>query len=195
MLQKRRELRLIVASATMDAKELQAFFNNNRTADKKKDTAVIMSIKGRQFPVDIHYLKGRTNAENKMLVRLSCFYIEPTPCYIQCTVDTVLKINSSKEPGDILAFLTGQEEVDRAVRLLNEHANLIEQKGGKEKMLVLPMYGSLPFHDQLKVFKRTPDGYRKVIIATNIAETSVTIPDIVHGEYFLIPSRKTLNIN
>lgn len=41
----------------MDAKELRAFFNNN-TADKKKDTAVIMSVHGRQFPVDIHYLKG-----------------------------------------------------------------------------------------------------------------------------------------
>lgn len=42
----------------MDAKELQAFFNNNITGDSKKDTAVILSVHGRQFPVDVHYLQG-----------------------------------------------------------------------------------------------------------------------------------------
>lgn len=112
---------------------------------------------------------------------------EPAPCYIQCTVDTVLKINASKEPGDILSFLTGQEEVDKAVRLLKEYAVLIENEKKKEKFVVWPMYGSLPYHEQLNVFKRAPDGYRKVVVATNIAETSVTIPGIVHG--------KILNIN
>lgn len=114
--------------------------------------------------------------------------LEPVPCYVQATVDTVLKINSSKEPGDILAFLTGQEEVDRAVRLLNEHANLIEMSKKKELMVVYPMYGSLPFHDQLKVFKMPPKDHRKVVIATNVAETSVTIPGIVHGN----PQMKSL---
>lgn len=109
-------------------------------------------------------------------------FSEPVPCYVQATVDTVLKINSSKEQGDILAFLTGQEEVDRAVRLLNEHANVIEQQNKNEKMLVLPMYGSLPYHEQLKVFRSAPNGYRKVVIATNVAETSITIPGIVHGK-------------
>lgn len=57
-LQKRRDLRLIIASATMDAKEIQTFFNSNNTGDKKKDTSVILSVHGRQFPVDVHYLKG-----------------------------------------------------------------------------------------------------------------------------------------
>lgn len=103
------------------------------------------------------------------------------PCYLQASVDTVLKINESKQPGDILVFLTGQEEVEKTVRLLNEHANLIEESRKKEKIVVLPMYGSLPHHDQLKVFRSAPDGYRKVVVATNIAETSVTIPGIVHG--------------
>lgn len=42
----------------MDAKELQTFFNMNNSPDKKKDTSVILSVHGRQFPVDIHYLKG-----------------------------------------------------------------------------------------------------------------------------------------
>lgn len=81
-----------------------------------------------------------------------------------------------------MAFLTGQEEVDRAVRLLNEHANAMEQDKKKDKLLVLPMYGSLPYHDQLQVFKSAPNGYRKVVVATNVAETSITIPGIVHGK-------------
>lgn len=100
-------------------------------------------------------------------------------------MNIILKINSSKEPGDVLAFLTGQEEVDRAVRLLNEHALVIQQEQKKNMMLVLPMYGSLTYHDQLKVFKKTPEGYRKIVVATNVAETSVTIPGIVHGKIFL----------
>lgn len=162
ILKKRKELRLIVASATLNANELQQFFNENPTGNKKNDTAVIMSVEGRQFPVDIFYVA------------------EPVPCYIQASVDTVLKINSSKEPGDILVFLTGQEEVERAVRLLNEHENLMEQSREKKRMMILPMYGSLPHHDQLKVFRPAPDGCRKVIFATNVAETSVTIPGIVH---------------
>ncbi|XP_072399904.1 probable ATP-dependent RNA helicase DHX35 isoform X2 [Diabrotica undecimpunctata] len=162
ILKKRKDLRLIVASATLDAKELQDFFNNNTTDDKKNDTAVIMSVEGRQFPVEIFYVA------------------EPVPCYVQASVDSVLKINASKATGDILVFLTGQEEVDRAVRLLNEHANLIEESRKKENMMVLPMYGSLPHHEQLKVFKPAPNGYRKVVVATNVAETSVTIPGIVH---------------
>lgn len=103
---------------------------------------------------------------------------------MQASVNTVLSINSSKEQGDILVFLTGQEEVEKAVRLLNEHANLIEESRKREKMLVLPMYGCLPYHEQLKVFKSAPEGYRKVIVATNVAETSVTIPGIIHGTVY-----------
>lgn len=105
---------------------------------------------------------------------------------MQQSVDTSVKINASGEIGDILIFLTGQEEVDRAVRLLREHANELELANKKNKMLILPMYGSLPYHEQLKVFKHAPDGCRKVVVATNVAETSITIPGIVHGKYILI---------
>ncbi|XP_022905131.2 probable ATP-dependent RNA helicase DHX35 [Onthophagus taurus] len=160
ILKKRKELHLVVTSATMDAEEISSFFNLNETNDKKLDTSVILSVTGRQHPVDIYYVK------------------DPVPCYLQATVETVLMINSSKDKGDILAFLTGQEEVDKVVRLLTEHANLIEQERKQHKMIIFPMYGALTNHDQLKVFKPPPDGYRKVIVATNIAETSVTIPGI-----------------
>lgn len=79
-----------------------------------------------------------------------------------------------------MAFLTGQEEVDKAVRSLNEGAIYLDQN--KCKFHVFPMYGSLPHNEQLKVFKHVPVGYRKVVIATNVAETSITIPGIVYGD-------------
>ncbi|KAK9889764.1 hypothetical protein WA026_007145 [Henosepilachna vigintioctopunctata] len=160
ILKKRNDLRLIVASATLDANYLKEFFNFGN--QNNKPTSVILSVEGRQFPVDIYYT------------------INPVPCYIQASVDTALKINASKEHGDILIFLTGVEEVEKAARLLIEHANNIEESKSKKKIVVYPMHGSLPYHDQLKVFKSAPEGYRKVVVATNIAETSVTIPGIVH---------------
>ncbi|XP_044755800.1 probable ATP-dependent RNA helicase DHX35 [Coccinella septempunctata] len=160
ILKKRNDLRLIVASATLDAKYLKDFFNFGNP--NQKETSTILSVQGRQYPVDIYYLA------------------EPVPCYIQSSVDTAIKINASKESGDILIFLTGVEEVDRASKLLSEHANNIEEEKKKNKIIVCPMHGTLPYHDQLKVFKPPPEGYRKIVVATNIAETSVTIPGIVH---------------
>lgn len=58
LFQKQRNLKLIVASATVDAEQLYNFFNQNSSHDKSKDSAVIMSVEGRLYPVDIHYVKG-----------------------------------------------------------------------------------------------------------------------------------------
>lgn len=162
ILQKRSQLRLVVASATLDAEAMQRFFNTNVTSDPKMNTAVIMSVEGRQFSVEIYYIS------------------EPVPCYVKASVEVALKICKTEKDGDVLVFLTGQEEVDRAVQLLSEHAVEINNSKPKLEIMVLPMYGSLPYHQQLKVFKRAPDGFRKIIVATNIAETSVTIPGIVY---------------
>ncbi|XP_066254895.1 probable ATP-dependent RNA helicase DHX35 [Euwallacea similis] len=162
VLPKRPELRLIVASATLDASSMKKFFNINISEDPKMDTAVIMSVEGRQFSVDIYYIA------------------EPVPCYIKGSVEVAMKIVSTEEPGDILIFLTGQEEVDRAVQLLSEHVTEINNSKSKTKIMVSPMYGSLPFNQQLNVFRKAPDGHRKIVVATNIAETSVTIPGIVY---------------
>lgn len=99
-------------------------------------------------------------------------------------MNTIVKLHEREPPGDILAFLTGQEEVDRAVSMLtsNIRDNLIKRNASKQELVVLPMYGSLPYGDQLKVFRRADDNQRKVIISTNVAETSVTIPGIVYGK-------------
>ena len=160
ILRKRRSLRVVVCSATVDAEQLRDFFNTNTTKDSTKDTAVILTVEGRLYPVDTFFVK------------------EPVANYVTSVVDTVLKIHEKEEPGDILAFLTGLDEVDQAVSLLSEHAKLIKE--GKLKLLPLAMYGSLPNSEQLKVFWRAAKDTRKVIVATNIAETSITIPNIVY---------------
>ncbi|XP_063229909.1 probable ATP-dependent RNA helicase DHX35 [Bacillus rossius redtenbacheri] len=160
ILRKRKTLKLIVASATVDAEELRNFFNLNSTKDVNQNTATILSVDGRQYPVDIFYVK------------------EPVPDYVKAVVDSVTKIHLHEPMGDVLAFLTGHEEVDRAVSMLKDHA--AQRKEDGLKMLVLPMYGSLPNSEQLRVFRFTPRGLRKVVVATNIAETSITIPGIVY---------------
>ncbi|XP_017892913.1 probable ATP-dependent RNA helicase DHX35 isoform X2 [Ceratina calcarata] len=160
IIRKRKSLRIVVCSATVDAEQLRDFFNTNVTKDSAKDTATILTVEGRLYPVDIFYVQ------------------EPVANYVNSVVDTVLKIHEKGEPGDILAFLTGLDEVDQAVSLLSEHAKLIKE--GKLKLLPLAMYGSLPNSEQLKVFWRAAKDTRKVIVATNIAETSITIPNIVY---------------
>ncbi|TRY53916.1 hypothetical protein DNTS_033802, partial [Danionella cerebrum] len=141
---KRRDLRLIIASATLDAKKFQDFFNLNDSGDPSKDTCGILSIEGRTFPVDIFYT-----------------------------------IHEAEEDGDVLAFLTGQEEVEKVVSLVKEQARTLSRGGMKKHLCVLPMYAGLPHKEQMRVFERVPPTVRKVVVATNIAETSITINGVV----------------
>ncbi|XP_076470144.1 putative ATP-dependent RNA helicase DHX35 isoform X2 [Babylonia areolata] len=157
---KRSDLKLVVASATLDAEEMKSFFNYNETGDPEKDTAAVMTVEGREYPVDIHYS------------------IDPLPDYVKGTVDTVMKIHFNEKPGDVLVFLTGMEEVDRVVRMLIEEAKKLKKED--LKMTVLPMHGSLPASEQMRVFQKPPHHSRKVVVATNIAETSITINGIVY---------------
>uniref|UniRef100_A0A8C9VL17 Probable ATP-dependent RNA helicase DHX35 n=1 Tax=Scleropages formosus TaxID=113540 RepID=A0A8C9VL17_SCLFO len=161
---KRRDLRLIVASATLDAKKFQEFFNLNESGDPAKDTCGILTVEGRTFPVDVFYT------------------VSPVPDYVKATVETVLKIHETEDDGDVLAFLTGQEEVEKVVSMLVEQARALSRYGMKKHLRVLPMYAGLPYAEQMKVFERVPPTVRKVIVATNIAETSITI----NGTVFVI---------
>ncbi|KAM7126562.1 putative ATP-dependent RNA helicase DHX35 isoform 2-T2 [Molossus nigricans] len=159
---KRGDLRLIVASATLDAEKFWDFFNQNETSDPTRDTCVILTVEGRTFPVDIFYLQS------------------PVPDYIKSTVETVMKIHQTEGDGDILAFLTGQEEVETVVSMLIEQARALGRTGMKRHLRVLPMYAGLPSFEQMKVFERVSRSVRKVIVATNVAETSITISGIVY---------------
>ncbi|XP_055331601.1 probable ATP-dependent RNA helicase DHX35 [Paramacrobiotus metropolitanus] len=158
ILKKRENLRLIISSATLDAEYLRDFFNMK---DSINPTSTILTIEGRTFPVDVFYLQ------------------DPTPNYLNASVETVVKIHRSEPMGDVLVFLTGMEEVDQCCRLLDEHADALERETAT-KLSIRPLYGALPPGDQLKAFELPLAKTRKVVVATNIAETSVTISGIVY---------------
>jgi len=159
-IQRRRpELRIIVTSATLDAEKVRDFFALNESGTVDTSDVAVLSIEGRTFPVDIFYS------------------LDPVPDYIQATVATVMKIHVGEPAGDVLCFLTGQDEVDSVVRSLVDESR--KQPRDAMRMRVLPMHGSLPAADQLRVFERVSRGTRKIVVATNIAEASVTIDGIV----------------
>ncbi|KAH8293124.1 hypothetical protein KR044_005425 [Drosophila immigrans] len=154
ILRKRSQLKLIISSATIDA----SFFSEFFSWPGDKEVSVKLSIEGRMHAVHHFYLN------------------EPCADYVKETVSTIWKLHQKEPPGDILAFLTGQEEVLEALDLLKEYIATEETPTLK----ALPMYGSMSSQDQLAVFFTPPKGVRKVVLATNIAETSITIPGIVY---------------
>ncbi|KAI9105731.1 P-loop containing nucleoside triphosphate hydrolase protein [Phlyctochytrium arcticum] len=160
ILKKRPELRIVISSATLDAEAFYNFYNTNTSGDRSRDTAVIMSLEGRMFPVELLY--------------------KEVPCndYITASVETVLQIHAHEPAGDILLFLTGREEINTAIELITEEA--VKNGRATNKLLVLPIYGGLTFEEQMRVFEPTPRGMRKVVVATNIAEASITIDGIVY---------------
>ncbi|XP_032940036.1 pre-mRNA-splicing factor ATP-dependent RNA helicase DHX16-like isoform X1 [Catharus ustulatus] len=146
----RPHLKVLVASATLDTERFSAFFDN----------APVFRIPGRRFPVDIYYTKA------------------PEADYLEACVVSVLQIHVTQPPGDILVFLTGQEEIEACVELLQERCRRLGSR--LPELLVLPIYANLPSELQARIFEPTPPGARKVVVATNIAETSVTIDGIVY---------------
>lgn len=147
---KRPELQLIVTSATLDAVKFSEYFNQ----------APIFTIPGRTFPVEILYTR------------------EPETDYLDAALITVMQIHLSEPPGDILVFLTGQEEIDTACELLYERMKALGSD--VPELIILPVYSALPSEMQTRIFEPAPPGSRKVVIATNIAETSLTIDGIYY---------------
>nr|MBE5726283.1 lethal (2) 37Cb [Cucujiformia] len=134
------DLKLLISSATLDAQKFSNFF----------DDAPIFRIPGRRFPVDIYYTKA------------------PEADYVDACVISVLQIHATQPLGDILVFLTGQDEIETCQELLTDR---IRRLGSKVKeLIILPIYANLPSDMQAKIFEPTPPGARKVILATNIAE-------------------------
>ncbi|OQR94125.1 pre-mRNA-splicing factor ATP-dependent RNA helicase, partial [Thraustotheca clavata] len=155
ILRKRPELRVIVASATLDIDSFIRYFTCKRHEEETKlQSALAISVQGRQYPVDVLYLES--------------------PCgnYLQSAIDTIMAIHSSEPSGDILVFLPGQEEIEYVIERLNQST--------PPTLLPMAFYGSLPVHVQQAVFEPSPSHVRKAIIATTIAETSVTIPGVAY---------------
>lgn len=148
ILQRRRDIKLIVTSATMNSKRFSEFFGN----------APEFIIPGRTFPVDV------------------MFHRSPVEDYVDQAVQQVLSIHVSQGQGDILVFMTGQEDIECTCELIQERLNALNDP---PKLSILPIYSQMPADLQAKIFDRAAPGVRKCIVATNIAETSLTVDGIM----------------
>ncbi|SGY15078.1 BQ5605_C013g07235 [Microbotryum silenes-dioicae] len=154
---RRPDLKIVVMSATLDAAKFQNYFFG----------APLLKVPGRTFSVEVFYTP------------------EPEPDYLEAAIRTVLMIHQAEPEGDILVFLTGEEEIEDACRKISLEADNLPHSIGPLK--AVPLYSSLPPQQQQRIFDkapppRTPNGPpgRKVVISTNIAETSLTIDGIVY---------------
>jgi pre-mRNA-splicing factor ATP-dependent RNA helicase DHX38/PRP16 len=145
VVQRRSDFKLIVTSATLDADKFASFFGG----------VPMFSIPGRTFHVETYYSKS------------------PCEDYVDGAVKQVIQIHLSHPPGDILVFMTGQEDIEATCYVLAERMGKIE---GTPPLLVLPMYSQLPADLQAKIFDASD--VRKCIVSTNIAETSLTVDGI-----------------
>ncbi|CAJ0941256.1 unnamed protein product, partial [Mesorhabditis belari] len=148
---RRSELKLIVTSATMDAEKFANFFGGMTPT---------FNIPGRTFPVEIYH--ARTPVED----------------YIDAAVKQAVTIHLGGLDGDMLIFMPGQEDIEVTCTLIKDRLGALDEA---PPLAVLPIYSQLPSDLQAKIFQRAPGGMRKVIVATNIAETSLTVDGILIG--------------
>lgn len=98
--------------------------------------------------------------------------------YLEAALITVMQIHLREPPGDILVFLTGQDEIDTAAETL--HTRMSTLGAGVPELMILPVYGALPSEMQSRIFDPAPRFTRKCVLATNIAEASLTIDGIYY---------------
>lgn len=170
-------LKVVVMSATADTASILQFFTatahpdkalpsrpNGNTASKPAKTQIgrgasALLIEGRQYPVTLHYLD------------------RPADDLLQAALEKIFVVHSKEPlPGDILVFLTGQEVIQSLQKLVEEYASQLSKD--LPKLLVLPLFAALPQTSQQRIFFPAPSRTRKVILSTNIAETSVTVPGV-----------------
>jgi pre-mRNA-splicing factor ATP-dependent RNA helicase DHX15/PRP43 len=156
---RRPDLKIIIMSATLDAQKFQRYFND----------APLLAVPGRTHPVEIFYTP------------------EPERDYVEAALRTVLQIHAMEPEGDILLFLTGEEEIEDACRKISLEGDEMIREADAGPLKVYPLYGTLPPQQQQRIFEPAPPPARpggrpgrKVIVSTNIAETSLTIDGIVY---------------
>lgn len=158
---KRHELRIIVSSATLDAGAVASFFRfssnelvciNNAPLPDSPGSVAVVHVPDRRFPITPHYLDS------------------PCTDFVSKTIYTVESIHATMPEGDVLVFMTGRDEVERVCGALSNTKNTI----------VMKLYAGLPLAQQHAVFGAAPIGTRKIVVATNVAETSLTIDGIAY---------------
>lgn len=138
----RPEFKLVISSATLNAKLFSDFLDN----------CPILSVPGRTFPVSVMYSTS------------------PESDYVAATVTTVLQLHISQPlPGDILVFLTGEEEITAAAESLEETTRKLGNAGRIKELIVAPVFSNQDSAQQNRIFDPCPPTARKVIVATNVA--------------------------
>lgn len=143
----RKDLKVIIMSATISTERFQSYLQG----------AAVFHIKSRTFPIAVKYMD------------------KPAVDYVVEAVSRAIEIHETSPPGDILVFLTGEDEIEKSCKEIE-----FRKRGtpGLADLLPLPLYSSLPLYAQNAIFGATRG--RKVIFATNIAETSITIESVVY---------------
>ncbi|XP_029468490.1 probable ATP-dependent RNA helicase DHX40 [Rhinatrema bivittatum] len=159
--ERKHPLKVVVMSATLDIDKLSDFFRN----------CPVITIPGRMYPVRERF----------------CNLLGPkdigSSAYVTETVRVTLDVHLNEPAGDILVFLTGQSEIEKACSMLFQKAELVDyrydvQDPSVEGLLILPLYGSMSTEQQRRIFLPPPAGIRKCVVSTNIAATSLTIDGI-----------------
>eukprot|EP00834_Sanchytrium_tribonematis_P007749 NODE_755_length_4181_cov_0.632533.p1 type:complete len:722 gc:universal NODE_755_length_4181_cov_0.632533:3817-1652(-) len=145
LLTKREDIKIVVMSATLDSEKFSTFFN-----------APLLKIPGRTFPVDIFYAD------------------KPQKDYLESSIETVKLIHEYEDEGDILVFLTGEDEIEDACQRIRQSCKSLKP------ITVLPLYSQLNPAEQKKIFLPASKTSRKCVVATNIAETSITVDGVVY---------------
>ncbi|GLJ23329.1 hypothetical protein SUGI_0441370 [Cryptomeria japonica] len=145
------DLKVIITSATLDGDKFSSFFFK----------CPVLNIPGKLFPVEILYSMERPAS------------------YRESALQTAIDLHTQQPPGDILLFMTGQDDIDKTVSKLEERIRSLDE-GSCMDAIILPLHGSLPPEMQVRVFMQVPPNCRRIIVATNIAETSLTVDGVVY---------------
>jgi len=152
----REDLRIVAMSATLDGERLAQFLDAPR-----------LSSAGRSYPVTIAHIPARRD--------------EAMEHHVKRAVEHAL----TQHPGDVLVFLPGQREIGKVQALLSSYAHLPPPQAGEgrgggdhDDIEILTLHGELPVEQQARVLQPSNDGRRRVVLATNVAESSVTLPGV-----------------
>ena len=156
-------LKVVIMSATLNEEQFSSFF----------DSCPIFEIPGRTFPVSLHYCCSDENFDPEKLT------------YVGQMARVVMEVHLDHPEGDILAFLTGQGEIENMCNRLFKMAEEIDYDHDIScpdicGVKILPLYGAMSSEQQQAVFSGREHGIRRVIVATNIATTSLTVDGVVY---------------
>lgn len=159
ILPRRPDLRLVITSATIDAERFSEHF-----AHATGRAVPVVEVSGRSFPVEIHYrpIQSEENPDDATLAT--------------CIVGAIEELASLDRPGnsgDVLVFLPGEREIREAAHEIRKASEMSPALRGSE---ILPLYARLSPGDQQRIFRPHPG--RRIVLATNVAETSLTVPGI-----------------